>query len=611
MSRMKLLVAVLAVTAIVGVVPMSHAQTVETMIAGSSAQWQSMALAAMDECGGISAGCAHYTNSSFNLVDSRGSSHTDTGAIWVVWNSAATEVWAFIKVDSGVGDRCYYAAPRCNVSIPSWPNPANPSLIQLNITNIWSTGNSDVNPPTSIQNLFDTGTGVPVGVAATDIRGEDALWATCRTNSNLSVPVGLGYDTSIAAGKCPAFPNGGTGTAIASFISSNTATPISWVVTGKDPITGTTLPGSKFIQTVSVGAAAVIPIVSREAQLAGGLDISDAQAQTLWSGSNCAASQVSGAAGGNINVWLREPLSGTYNTWEANVMYYNGVDNSGIDQETNVNGTNNGAPDNPLQKACTAGGTRYRGVGTGDIVKAIHNAAGTGTDAIGYTFFSYGNVSSIASNSDWGYLTLDGVDGVFHVQGPSAVVDPGQPSTEGNLPGTGDLPASCSGTFPCAEGVIWGAHGTGTHGLSYPNVRNGSYRAWSLLRGISDTCTTHTCPGFPAGQLTAYKALITKASSFNVSSVPDYIPYGLTTAGGQTDPGLKLLRSHFQQYDGTGVAIGGAPVNISATGDVGGDMGGCILDSAGGVAYTESDTTIQLFQAEPEHHCVYANLNTR
>ena len=36
------------------------------------------------------------------------------------------------------------------------------------------------------------------------------------------------------------------------------------------------------------------------------------------------------------------------------------------------------------------------GIGTSEVVAGVHGAAGTGTDGIAYTFFSFGNVSSIA-----------------------------------------------------------------------------------------------------------------------------------------------------------------------------------------------------------------------
>ena len=73
------------------------------------------------------------------------------------------------------------------------------------------------------------------------------------------------------------------------------------------------------------------------------------------------------------------------NTTEYTVFRYPDV--YGISQETGV------AAQNPLAKACTSGGKRFRAIGTGEEVKSVQNSGtNNGTDGIGYTFFSYGNV---------------------------------------------------------------------------------------------------------------------------------------------------------------------------------------------------------------------------
>src|SRR3984885_6421842 len=145
MTRMKSIFAVLLLTAIVSVVPQAHAQTAKVILAGSSAMWQSMALAAYNGGNCVSGGtapCFHYTASNFNLTDGRptvkgGTAAVDLGNVWIVWdsNTTSTNVWAFIKVDSVVGDRCYFAQPQCNVSIPTFPAPAN-----LISTAVWGDG---------------------------------------------------------------------------------------------------------------------------------------------------------------------------------------------------------------------------------------------------------------------------------------------------------------------------------------------------------------------------------------------------------------------------------------------------------------------------------------
>lgn len=236
------------------------------------------------------------------------------------------------------------------------------------------------------------------------------------------------------------------------------------------------------------------------------------------------------------------------NTTEYTVFRYPNF--SGISQEKNVNAVN------PLASNCVAGGKRFRAIGTGEEVKSVLNSGtNNGNDGIGYTFFSYGNVSSIADSASYGYLTLDGIDGIFHRYG--STIDPGQPTIAGALPSNTTLPTSCAGNFPCAENKIWSGN------LSFPNLRNGSYRAWSTLRLVSN--------GTP---LAAANLLVTGAQTYVVTVVPDFVP-ALKVA--TTDPGLPLLRSHYTQE-------GVAPVNIATTGDRGGDAGGCILTSSGAAA---------------------------
>ena len=71
MSRIKPIFAVLMLTAIMGIGPMAKAATtVQATIAGASAMWQTVALAAYQEAG---AGAGHWTSASnvISLTDSR------------------------------------------------------------------------------------------------------------------------------------------------------------------------------------------------------------------------------------------------------------------------------------------------------------------------------------------------------------------------------------------------------------------------------------------------------------------------------------------------------------------------------------------------------------
>ncbi|HVO59630.1 MAG TPA: hypothetical protein VMT53_01775 [Terriglobales bacterium] len=575
MARLKVMLAAVVLAALVGSVPM-QAQAVKVIISGSSALWQAMALAAYNgnntqgNCvSGGTAPCFHYTAGGFILNDSRpatkgGSALQDKGNIWIIWDSASpAHVWAYVTTDSVVGQRCYFAHPRCTVLIGSFPAAGN--LIN---SALWGDGSSDSTPPAAVQALF-TG-GIAVNTAATDIRPEDGLFATCRANSVLGGGpdglAGLGYGTN-ASGVCPTF-----GAALGKLVGSDILSGypgstsafhvVAYNISGTDPFTNQAIP--KFT-TVSVGAAPIVFITARDAALGNVTNATDGQLQTVFSGTTCKGNVFAGGGSGNINAYLREMLSGTMNTTEYTVFRY--PDFSGNSQEAGVNATN------PLAAlGCGTGGSRYRGIGTGEVVKHVLNSqANFSLDGIAYTFFSFGNVSSIANSAHYGYLTLNGVDPIFHQYG--STIDPVQPSIAGALPGAANVP--CSGGFPCSEKQMWSGN------LSFPNVRNGSYRAWSVIRLVSDGTA-----------LAAAKLLVKGSNTFAATSVPDYIP---AVKVGTTDPGLFLLRSHYTRF-------GIAPVNIATTGDKGGDEGGCILSSSGVVA--TSDTTTKLAQAAPGGPCV-------
>jgi hypothetical protein len=579
MNSMKSICAILVLAAMACIAPEAQATAkIQVTIAGSSAMWQTMALGAYSLAG---AGAGHWTSASnaLNLTDTRVTpNNVDAGTIWIVWNSTATKVWSYMKVDSVVGDRCYFAQPQCTVSGTS-ANLSGSGSGQIS-TVLWG---ADSALPAAVSALFTAG--APVTVAATDIRPEDGAFAACRVNSSLGAGTvggagdgldGLGYNSNNNPGVCPAagLPQANyVGNPIKSGYpgSTSAANVLAFNINGSDPITSKPVPAFSVIE---VGAAPIVFITARANHLASLQTATDVQLQAAFSGANCDASAF-GLASGGIGVFLREPLSGTMNTTEATVFrkpnVYPGA-TIGASQEANVNG----AVNNPLagqSGTCLAGaGARYRGIGTGEVVKWVQNSnKNIAEDGIAYTFFSYGNVSSIANNSAYGYIQLGGVDPIFASYSGG---DPGQPGG-GTLPAAANLPAACDiagvPSFPCPEKDIW------TGGFSFPNLRSGKYPAWSIVRLVSTKGST---------ALTQATSLVTHSQGFVVTSVPDYVPFKKTIAGGTTDFGLLYLRSHYQQYDGGGTFIGAAPVNKGTT-EAGGDMGGCILKNTG----TKSTTT--------------------
>jgi len=614
MSRMRFMFVLFlaAMVAVFGTTAFAAGPTVEVMASGATVMWQTIGLAAFNsgQCPAsktkLTPPCFHYTSTgNFNLTDTRptkvsstrggpGAAAVDSGAIWIVWDSAANpHVFAFLKVDSVIGVRCFFANPACTVTSPS-PFPAAGNDIS---SALWGT---DSTPPASIQTLFLDG--VTVNSAATDNRPEDALFAACRVNSALGNGTpgfgdgldGLGYNANNPAGTCPAYNKKSSalsqlvGTPIQSGYPTSPQPPanvLAFNISGKDPFTNSTV---QSYSTIDVGASLIVWVFQRSgSEASGGLtgftNATDTQLQEVFAGNNCDANAVFGlgASPNPIAAYLRDPLAGAMNTPEA-TTYRRPTETIpsdaviGVSQETNVGLTN------PLKatRCANGAGIRSRAIGGSEETKSVQKSfSNNGVDGIGYTFFSFGNISSLANSSSYGYIQLDGVDPIFTSYTGS---EPGQP-------GNGELPFSnvCSGTgFPCPESSIWSGK------LSFPNLRNGTYAAWSLLRFLANTKSK-----------TAVTDLISTAQTFVVSQVPDFVPaVGIPagcTGSGCTDPGLQLFRAHYQQLNGDGADLGPAPSDGTfnsndnpSGGDLGGDMGGCVGSTVGG--FTVANGVIQI-----------------
>jgi hypothetical protein len=571
---MKSIFAALVLAVIAGVVPQAGAQTAKVVLSGSSFMWQEIGVGTWNNGNcptGGTAPCKHATYAGVKLNDTRNPAIPagETGNLWVVWDSAATtNYWAYLTVDTIVGNRCYFAHPRCNIG----NGAAGLGAVQNKIAaSVWGADTDLATDNPAVYAKFTAAAGVVVNAAATDTRPEDALFGQCRVNSVLGGGPdglkGLGWGNG-PSGICPAFTDplaNKIGTQIKSGYpgSASLANVVAYNISGKDPFTGIAIP---VYSVLPVGAGALVFITNRQGALAGVTNATDTQLQTVYSGANCTGAVFAGGGAGNIAVYQREPESGTMLVAESNV--FRRPDVSGLSQETGVGVAN------PLANfACTAGGARWRSIGTGEEVKFVLNSNGNfGMDGIGYTGFSYGNVSSIANSANYGYLQLDGVDPIFHVYGTT--IDPGQPAIAGALPNAATLPAACAGAFPCKESQIWSGH------LSFPNIRNGSYRAWTTIRIVSDGVA-----------LSNARLLVSTSQNVAANITPDYVPF---TAVGTTEPGLKLLRSHYTQE-------GVAPVNYAATGDKGGDIGGCILHNE---TTTTFDSTTKLAQSNLGVACV-------
>jgi hypothetical protein len=540
-SQVKLFFATLfAITALASGPDANARVTVKVLGAGSSAMWQEFALAAANSPTLSGPGSHHWTTKgkcpdSSNCAQAydvrTGVNHAEVGNLWVVWNKAKTEVWAYLSIDSVVGNRAFFSAPRAQLQIDGNAENSNSglNLIAFNLFKYGDPGNCGPNGgqestcdasslPSAIYSALNN---AGVTAAFSTLRPEDALFAQVRTNSALTANLsGLGYTGTPL------------GIPVESAWTSSTATPDIYAISGTDPVTGAPIPHYALFD---VGAAVETVAVNRKDAngLGSGItDVSQSQLQALFTGTTCNLSVFSGNSSIGVFPLLREPLAGEMNVFEfTNLTDPISFVNS---QETNVGQPTPGTSANPLNQQCLTGpGSRYRGIGTGEIVSG--NGKGTGgilntDDSIGYVAFSYGNVAPLADSTSYGYLTLAGVDPLV-----------GQPGyVQGEYP-------VCNAPCPARPGT------------TFKHLRDGTYRSWEVLRAITDS----SGPNF-----TNLKVLVTAAQDNINKYVPDFVPFKASTG----DPGLRLYRSHFSNTYTKGKpnnGLGQAPEN-------GGDVGGCI-----------------------------------
>jgi hypothetical protein len=506
MNRMKFLAAVFSVAAMLLLSPLCHATTqVLFNGVGSSAAFNAMALAAGGTitapggvCGGSINGGGNWTlKNGASGVDNRGVISAVTGNVWIVWNAAAANnttggiVCAYLNIDSVVGNRLFFAVPRGTLSIPS-------SEIGMSGGNLVPIFPLDTPLPSNVYNALNN---VAFNAAPSDIRPEDAAFATTRALSALtSNSSGLGYGP------------GPIGATILSDFSTKSAQVVAFNISCTDPITGQAVP--RFA-TTNVGAQVQLVLLNTTLGGVGTGNFGDPAfnnvdrfvlARYLNGAFTRTRDMIpsSGLPVVPVHVLLREPLSGTMNTMEFCIPRSVEVNTS---QEKNVNP----AVDNPLDQVAADGGSRQRVIGTGEMVSEV----GALGNALGYAFFSFGNVSSAVTTAK--YVTVDGVDPLFANY------------TGGTLP-------TC--TAPCPGQV------------TFTNVINGSYPIWNVLRVTTNTPV-------PTGI-----ASLISAAQTQIANIPDFVPYN----------SLQVFRSHYNQ-DG----VTGRNGHISRSIESGGDMGGAVL----------------------------------
>lgn len=508
---------------------------------GSSALWQTTGIASWELTGKLHH-CTFKLSGTAGIEDTRSSAiGLQQGSTYVVWDNSTTptKIYVGTSLDSVVGDRLFLGTdasgfPAGKLIMPS-AAPACQVGTSLIAPSIWGNDDSGSLPAAVYADLTANDHAERVTAAFTDIRPEDGAFqaALARTaigtglSSGAHTYGGLGYTGSLSATV--------TNTNwIESSFSTSAFQVVPFNTHGTDPISGASVPA---FTTFRVGFDPIIIIVNRTD--ASGLGskacssnycfttLTKAQVSALWSDSNAAGCEtgdfgVSGAPNVPLMVVYREPLSGTYNTFNyqaVDVPYTSTIANQ-TSQEKHVVPT--ASTGNPLNQKCSNGvgpGTRRRVIGTGEMVgTAVLNNA----DSIGYTFYSYGNISKIAQNANYAYLQVGGVDPLY--------------ATYSN----GQLPSATAGAVP-----------------TFTNVGNGTYPYWSDLRIVTNSV---------AHDMATAQALATQIiADVNAGKqFHDFLPFSSS---------LTIYRSHYSN----GTYTNGSPSNgLSGTAENGGDVNGCV-----------------------------------
>jgi hypothetical protein len=605
MRGTKAIFAVVVLAAIVGLASAANAQ-VQFVGVGSSAMFNTLSAAAFTDLCSTRSGsdCRHWSASGKNTndnqnwaqaVDSRNNAiPPEAGTFFVAWdnNTSPIKIWSYLSVDTIVGQRLFFAVPRATQQIDSGALTTGgqnkvPGAILLN----HQTGTTQLDETTGIPAAVLSAIQTTFTAAISDVRPEDAKFEVNRVLAPFTVTgTGLGYGTASNA-TCFQPPDSWTVTANLGCPIYGTwggrSVPVQYALTGKDPFTQQ---AAWKYKTIEVGAEPIMFLFnSTNANGLGALgsdgnvafkNLNRFAAAYLFNGTLGRAQDLDPTLttalkgiGANpaVNPILREPLSGTMTTTEFNVFRttetLKEIPNS-ASQETGVKLSNacalgSNCPD-PLFLPGPGGSVRYRAIGTGAEISGVSNVGGVKNlaDSIGYAFFSFGNVNPIGGASGHGrYITLDGVDPINAAYGTYV--------SDGVTYAPGQLPLCIA---PCIA----------AGGTSLPNVRNGSYGAWSIIRAVTDSTGVN---------LTNTQALVTAAQNEVNSTTADFVPF-VCTGGAplcNNEPGLSVFHSHFTP---TGVA--GAPHNGNTTAtEVGGDVHGAVFTNQADLDY-HTDTGLEL-----------------
>ena len=448
------------------------ANTVTFAAAGSSAQFSTFTGAFITQ--GYTSHYSLGSSSNFQVVDPGAPNENAQVAIYWQGSPGNYQIAVFYQVDSTVGVRAFFN----NDTLTATATPPGPA-------NLGKPGSGDVVPPAEVLAAVN---GTTVNVGATDITPEDARVATERT-------INLGYNN--------------TGNPVRGATNSGFATPVRFSLTAKP------------FRLVPLGAVPIVVFINNGPTFStigtGGtnppaynLNIDSFTLAGYLSGQFNRTSDLilaSGAAQAPVHTYIREPLSGTYNTMEytnpeslAKLAFTNGKQSGSTGasggQELGIsNPANSPATGNPLNEPANgslvdpgapANSGRIRAIGTGQLVGAANRDA---VDALGYAFYSAGTFT--------------------------------------NLKDTGGSLTNATVTFR--------------------NIRNGGYPLWSILRVVT-----------PSTLLPAVSSIITSAQ--NADAGTDFV----------SAQQLRVFRSYHQTPYTVGLVSNGNNGPAANGGDVGG-----------------------------------------
>lgn len=577
MQKLKLFVAAAALCASLLLCTTAQAQvSIQWVGAGSSALFNAIGLA-----GEANPSACNLFNDAASWTYANGADITDhrhasipveKGNIVVVWDPHLlpnTRVCIYVQVDSVVGNRVALGTDTngnpATISIDPAAGNCSTTIAGQNIIPYLPYGADSPLPTAVCSAINNGGAGTFIQFAGSDIRPEDAAYATYRATTAYQgslQPVGtilwgpnlqgLGYCNSPSTGPVQANTLCQTGSTtdgsilgigeqiVSQHNTAKKATPILYSLFGNDPISGHAV-GSYF--TLNVGVGPIMVIANKTDTAVGGLggghftNINSPTLAKLFDGTlNLSSQLISDPAvvghGVPVVAWLREPLSGTMNTTEFSLFATN---QSQTSQETNVKPVTAGGTDNPLNQT-----SRKRAVGTGDEVAAV-NAT---TDSIGYAFWGYANLAcSGVACPNLEYMTVNNID---------PIVESGaNPNGIGVIPVQND--PKCGSGYTCDPNSHFPI-------LTFPNVQDGSYPAWTTFRIV----------GNHLASLTQLQQLIAGAEA-QAAVYSDFLP--ITSAYAEHD--------HFYQNQSGGFSCGDASDGSSAlAGGAGGDMGGLVFPKA-------------------------------